>query len=197
MGRPKLAIQVPCTHCQILVWRQPCKLKLAQEIFCSKQCQGAYRERPLADRLWEKVDRSGGPDACWPWTGSRTKQGYGQISFGHNERLYTHRVAYELTHGILLPGFWVLHHCDNQPCCNPHKCLFPGTQLDNIHDATEKRRIAFGINHWNAKLTDIDVQEILNLRGVVSTTIIARRFHISTGHVSNIHNNKVRIHREQ
>ncbi len=36
---------------------------------------------PLIDRYLAKVDKSGGPDACWPWTGSLNK-GYGQIGAG-------------------------------------------------------------------------------------------------------------------
>src|SRR5262245_5368741 len=26
--------------------------------------------------FWSKVDRSGGPNACWPWMASTTKEGY-------------------------------------------------------------------------------------------------------------------------
>ena len=29
----------------------------------------------IAERLWWRVDKSGGPDACWPWSGARTTTG--------------------------------------------------------------------------------------------------------------------------
>jgi hypothetical protein len=35
------------------------------------------RKKPLAERYWSKVDKSGGPDACWPWTAGRSAGGYG------------------------------------------------------------------------------------------------------------------------
>lgn len=34
---------------------------------------------PLAERFWPKVDKSGGPDACWPWLGGINGDGYGFI----------------------------------------------------------------------------------------------------------------------
>ena len=198
MGRPKLAIQVPCTHCQILVWRQPCKLKRAKEIFCSKQCRGAHRRYSFAEteRFWAQVDRAGGPDACWPWTGSCTKAGYGQISFGQNGHLYTHRLAYELIHGMLLPGFLVLHRCDNPPCCNPFQCLFSGTPQDNMHDASLKGRIAYGMRHGNAFLPTSAVEEIIACYKIVPAADLAKKSHISRHYVYDIQHKRARKHEQ-
>src|SRR5438874_974236 len=45
---------------------------------CSKTCAGVMRSIPLKDGFWSKVDKSGGPDACWPWTGCINAWGYGK-----------------------------------------------------------------------------------------------------------------------
>lgn len=112
--------------------------------FCSPQCRatrtGAERKIPF----WDRVDRSGGPDACWPWTGARNTFGYGNV--GENGfTLTASRVAYELTYGFIPPGEGyhgnvVRHTCDNPPCCNPRHLVL-GTQADNNHDRDVRRRL--------------------------------------------------------
>lgn len=94
--------------------------------------------RPLAERFWEKVDR-GSPDGCWLWRGSLSN-GYGQIHVpGKRAMVRTHRVSWELHHGAIPRGLWVLHRCDNPPCVNPGH-LFLGTRTDNIVDMAKKSR---------------------------------------------------------
>ncbi len=91
-------------------------------------------------RFWEKVDRSGGPDACWPRTGWHDRIGYGRFRIG-DQQLLAHRVAWMLDTGELIPeGMCVLHHCDNPPCCN-RRHLFLGTQADNMADCVKKGRM--------------------------------------------------------
>ena len=104
--------------------------------------------RPLAERFWENVDRSAGPDGCWPWIKARMPSGYGMIGIGRRPAL-THRVAWELAHAH--PGdAHVLHRCDNPPCCNPAH-LFLGTNSDNIADRVEKGRSPTGEDHWSRR----------------------------------------------
>lgn len=91
---------------------------------------------PIA-RLWEKVDRSGGPDSCWPWRGARNDNGYGIIRV-RGRNLRTHRLALGLELALAREPF-VLHSCDNPPCCNPAH-LSVGTQADNVHDMLSKGR---------------------------------------------------------
>ena len=88
------------------------------------------------DAFWRRVDMSGGPDACWPWRGGMTYEGYG-IALFDGKSTTAHRIAYILTHGPIEPSLVVCHHCDNPPCCNP-KHLFDGTQRDNIQDSVRK-----------------------------------------------------------
>jgi hypothetical protein len=145
-------------------------------------------------RFWAKVDKSGGPDACWPWMAGRTKAGYGR--FRHDgEVVYTHRFAEELTRGPLPPKMQSCHHCDNPPCCNPAH-LFRGTAKDNMQDRDAKGRNGrkgkpgnrFGLlgNNGNAKLHPDEVLQIRYLysQGAITQAQIAARFGISEKTVS-------------
>jgi hypothetical protein len=85
-----------------------------------------------------RVDRSAGPDACWPWQGGRKVKGYGRLMRDYKD-LQSHRVAWEETFGPIPDGLQVLHHCDNPPCCNPAH-LFLGTPGDNVRDMVAKGR---------------------------------------------------------
>lgn len=70
--------------------------------------------------FWNRIDRTGGPDACWTWLGSLNRpNGYGALRHqGRNTS--AHRVAWELTIGPIPPGM-ILDHlvCDNPRCANP------------------------------------------------------------------------------
>ena len=100
----------------------------------------------LADRFWEKVNRTGGPNACWPYMWRRRK-GYGMFPIGERGKHPAHRVAWEITHGkIGDPKVLVCHRCDNPPCCNPAH-LFLGTAADNHADMRAKGRVSRGEKH--------------------------------------------------
>lgn len=102
--------------------------------------------------FWERVDQSGGPEACWPWTGRRQSKradgagGYGCFIRG-GKTVYSHRWALELTLGRPLgPRMLACHTCDNPPCCNPAH-LFEGTFTDNFRDAVAKGRV-WRVREW-------------------------------------------------
>lgn len=145
-----------------------------------------------ADRLWPRVDRSGGPDTCWTWQGKRTPPGYGAIAIlvnGVRTYPYTHRFAWELTHGPIPDGLFVLHHCDNPPCCNPSH-LFLGTHDDNAKDRMKKNRSYSARRDRSLKLTLEQVGEIRHLRASTSMTQaeIGARFEVSGVQVCRILN---------
>lgn len=80
------------------------------------------KPRPLAERFWEKVDTSGGPDACWPWTGAINKQTRYGVLWNTGERA-THRIAYTLAVGPIPEGKEIDHvkarGCTMRHCVNP------------------------------------------------------------------------------
>src|SRR5690349_9736125 len=83
--------------------------------YCSNACKAEGQRRPLAERFWEKVDRSAG-DGCWTYSGAHNHLGYGIVRVdGRN--IGAHRVAYELTHGPIPEGYVICHMCDNGACC--------------------------------------------------------------------------------
>ncbi len=90
-------------------------------------------------KLYARVDRSGGPDACWPWTGPRNGTGYGRV-WQDGAYRYAHRVAYEEAYGAIPDGLDICHTCDNPPCCNPAH-LWAGTARENLRDAASKGRL--------------------------------------------------------
>lgn len=72
------------------------------------------------ERFWAKVDRSGGPDACWPWTAADNGvAGYGIFWFTSRRKQYAHRLAYELLRGPIPDGLTLDHLCRNRRCVNP------------------------------------------------------------------------------
>jgi hypothetical protein len=97
------------------------------------------------ERFWAKVDTSGGPDACWPWMGARSRHGYGAFWITPRKQVRASRMAYALQNGELPDELNALHTCDNPPCCNGRH-LKAGTQAENIADRNAKGRYDHGPN---------------------------------------------------
>lgn len=97
------------------------------------------KRQPLED-FWCRADSSEGPHHCWIWRGAVTApMGYGNVKVdGRN--IGAHRRAWELAHGPIPEGMFVLHRCDNPPCVNPAH-LFLGTHADNMADMKAKGRV--------------------------------------------------------
>lgn len=100
----------------------------------------APRPRPLADRFWEKVDRSD-PGGCWLWTGAaKGTTGYGNFKVRSYVAESAHVVAWQLAHGGQPPdGFDVCHTCDVRLCVNPAHLVL-GSHLENQRDMAAKGR---------------------------------------------------------
>lgn len=90
------------------------------------------------DLFWARVNKTAD---CWLWTGP-TNGRYGRVG----RRTYAHRMSYELHHGRIPQGMFVMHTCDVTRCVNPAH-LELGTPADNIQDAVAKGRMATGARH--------------------------------------------------
>lgn len=134
--------------------------RVARWRYCSKGCRSIATAKldHVAARFWAKVDRSGGPDACWPWLAGRHERGgYGQFRMPPalgGLMVVASRLAWVLTFGPIADGLWVLHRCDNPPCCNPAHC-FLGDNSTNQLDSIAKGRHAASRPeyHSNSRLT--------------------------------------------
>lgn len=156
------------------------------------------KPRPIAERLAEKV-LMGAPDDCWPYTGHPNKRGYGKIGGAEGKRGssdYAHRAAWVVAFGPIPDGLWVLHHCDNPPCCNPAH-LFLGDHDANMADAVRKGRMGKprGEMSPNCKVTDEQIAEIraLYVSGQFSQHGLARRYGLSRSYIQRVVQNRSRL----
>lgn len=91
------------------------------------------RHLTVDERFEIDVDRSAGPNGCWPWTGYVMPSGYAMIRQGKDGyREYAHREAYIRAYGPLENDETVDHachshdrctltgaDCPHRRCCNP------------------------------------------------------------------------------
>jgi hypothetical protein len=145
------------------------------------------------ERFWKRVDKSAGPDGCWPWIGHRNRYNYGLCS-NRSQRLLAHRAAWEIANGRPMGDMCGLHSCDNPPCVNPAH-IRPGTMTDNNRDMLERGRVRRGEAHAYAKLTETEVQMVRTLcRAGFKQRDIARTFGVSQTAVSNALNGQSWAH---
>lgn len=110
-------------------------------------------------RFWDRVDRSGGPEGCWPWMGAITKStGYGQATI-LGRHWNCHTFAYFEAVGPLPDRAHLDHVCHNEDvscsggntcrhrrCCNPRH-LVPKTPRANQSNADEPRQRGLFATH--------------------------------------------------
>ncbi len=136
------------------------------------------------ERFWNYIDKSAGPDACWPWTAGCCSRGYGQFMkktpAGGYRAILAHRLAYQLTKGEIPAGMELLHKCDCRPCCNPAH-LKTGTHYENMLDAATKGRTS---QKW------ISPEAVREIRALIVMGVrlvdIAKEFGVSSGAISSI-----------
>lgn len=141
-------------------------------------------------RFWDKVDKSAGRDACWPWTASRNKDGYGKFKINGAVQNAS-RIAWELHHKESLFRRVARHTCDNPSCCNPAH-LIAGTQAENLGDMARRGRARNGQKdrperNPRARLTEKQVRQILRrIATGESNRAIAKDYPVSDSMISRI-----------
>jgi hypothetical protein len=124
--------------------------------------KGRFGHLPVSDaeRFWRWV-KVGSDSECWEWQGNRSRIGYGSFRY-EGCRQQAHRVAWQLKIGVIPDGLWVLHRCDNPPCCNPAH-LFLGDNLINTQDKERKDRGHHprGSAHCRAVITEATALRIM------------------------------------
>lgn len=118
------------------------------------QREGSRSPRVIA-RFWSRVDKSSGPDGCWPWTGPKKKTGYGTFHVRTYVCMSAHRFAFLVANKRINSRLLVRHSCDYPSCVNPAH-LLQGTAEDNTRDMVERGRAPM----VNRKLSDDQVREI-------------------------------------
>ena len=168
-----------CENCGKTFSVKPYLISRGHGRFCSWSCFRASKPE-IHERFWSKVDKNAPihpiiGTRCWVWTSNMDDEGYGLFSVSEKS-MRAHVFAYQEAHGYLLPGFLVLHHCDNPPCVRESH-MFVGTHVDNMIDCGEKGRLP------QAKLTPDAVRLIrkLNTEGA-SQREIGRR--VGTSHTN-------------
>lgn len=127
---------------------------------------------------------------CEEWTGAFAGSGYGTRWVAGRGHVSAHRYAWELAHGPIPDGLFVLHHCDNKRCVRVEH-LFLGTPADNMHDMDRKgrRRVVStqGEARSDHKLTEVQVREIRAMAaGGMSYRRIALRYPVHASTVERI-----------
>lgn len=149
----------------------------------------------LRRRFEAKVRRD--DDGCWRWTACLNGKGYGKIGVkvdGQERTMQAQRVAYLLAHGELPDDRNICHSCDHPECVRPDH-LFPGTQVQNLDDMTEKGRRRFrahsGEANGRAKLSR---EQVAVIRQRLATgevrAALAREFGVDWSTVARIGNGK-------
>jgi hypothetical protein len=202
-----------CEHCGGAFKTAPYKVRAGEAKYCGRACKGAaWHAQSLQNEianLWARVTKS---NHCWEFVGPRDQDGYGLISpwdvaRGKRVGMHVHRYVWQLTYGPIPDGLWILHRCDNPPCCRPDH-LFLGTNLDNVADMVAKGRQSGrhtsvpsdstwqadprydgqrGSLHSHAKLDENKVREIRRRRAAGETlAAMAAEFGVTPGLIGHV-----------
>lgn len=89
-------------------------------------------------KFWARVTKT---DGCWIHSGPLhvPRWGYPQVRMPTGKMGRSHRMSWELHHGPVTNGLWVLHRCHNSRCVNPDH-LYLGDHKQNMDDMARAKR---------------------------------------------------------
>lgn len=172
--------------------------------------KGHATRRPIADRFWPFVDKSNGPHACWLWTGTITRGGYGHFRVD-GKLISAHRVSWELHYGEIpegegYHGSCILHSCDanyppgditNRRCVNPAH-LWIGNHSVNMNDMVRKERSHSGQYGELSPLTKLTNAKVENIRSRVKMgepqSRLAKEYEVGTSTIWRIVHHRTWTH---
>lgn len=112
------------------------------------------------ERFWSKVDRSGGPDACWMWIGGMggsKGRGVPRFVLRHGVLVYAKALALASHDGQSCTqpkGMVVVDTCGNTMCCNPRH-LTRMTRAEWQARRGRQGRSIRGSKHGRAKMDEM------------------------------------------
>jgi hypothetical protein len=140
--------------------------------------RGISNSKPLPLELWDyedlflqKINRlpGQGPNGdCHNWIGRKARDGYGSYRF-KDFNICAPRAAFMFAYGVDPFPFYILHSCDNPPCCNEEH-LNPGDGQANADDRVRRKRGAAGEKHGMAELNSESVFYARQLRFIEKKT---------------------------
>lgn len=130
-------------------------------------------------------------DRCVFWPFVRNNKGYPIHTIGGVRGLVTRNIC-EAVHGSPpTPKHEAAHSCGNGHLgCVTKRHLSWKTRAENIADRITHGTHVQGEKQGNAKLTEADVREILELKGAASQRHIAKQYGVNQSAISEIHNGR-------
>jgi hypothetical protein len=129
------------------------------------------------------------PSPRWKNKGSRYKH---LRVWLEGQRKDVHRLIFETFHGPIPKGAVVRHRDDNAENNAPDNLVL-GTPRDNVHDSIRNGTFARGEKSGQSVLKEVEVIEILKLKHLPVSALMAR-YNVSETTIRNILNNKTWKH---
>ena len=142
----------------------------------------------VEERFWSYVFIKDN-DQCWEWIGGGIR--YGNFCIKRGDVFKAHRVSWVIANRREIPDeVFVCHSCDNGICVNPLH-LFLGTPKDNTRDSMQKGRGIIGEKNGNAKLSEIDVENIRRILDIgLTQKSISDKYNVDPSTISLINSGK-------
>lgn len=143
--------------------------------------------KEISDRFDRYLQRN--DSGCLIYIGGKVKGGYGWFNAPGELPKQAHRFSFLREKKFILLDLKVCHTCDIPACCEPLH-LFQGTSQDNMDDMKSKGRspVNKGEQNPNAKLSDIDVETIRNIKKATDCSYVSlsEQFKVSPEMISYI-----------